>query len=75
MRNLYKEFNALTIEHPLQIGIVTNISNGISTIQLPSGEEITARGANSNLLNTTVFVKGDVIQGIAPSLPVSIIEI
>ena len=61
MRNLYQKFNALTIEHPLQIGTVTNINNGIATIQLPSGEEITARGASTNLLNNTVFVKGDVI--------------
>jgi len=75
MRNLYQEFNALAIEHPLQIGTVTKISNGIATIQLPSGEEITARGASSNLLNNTVFVKGDVIDGSAPSLPMSIIEI
>lgn len=75
MRNLYQEFNALTIEQPLQIGTVTNISNGIATIQLPSGEEITARGASSNVPNTTVFVQGDVIQGTAPTLPISIIEI
>lgn len=50
-----------------------NVANGIVTVQLPGGGLVKARG--SSTVGARVFVRDDVIEGTAPSLPVEIIEI
>ena len=73
MHNLYEQFRQLMPEPPLQAVSVINVANGIVTVQLPGGGLVKARG--SSTVGARVFVRDDVIEGTAPSLPVEIIEI
>jgi hypothetical protein len=75
MRNLYQEFQRLIPQPALQVGTVESVSGNLANIRLPGGETLIARGADSNLLNQKVFVKNNVIEGLAPNLPTEIIEI
>ncbi len=73
MRNLYSAFRNLIPEAALQVGTVSAVANNLATIDLPGGGSIKARG--SATVGQTVFVRGNVIEGPAPSLPVEVIEI
>lgn len=73
MTNLFKQFLDLIPDPALQIGTVTSVSNGISTITLPGGGTLTARGEAT--VGQQVFVRSGVIEGSAPQLPVEIIEV
>jgi hypothetical protein len=75
MRNLYQEFQNLIPQPVLQVGTVQSVSGNIATVRLPGGDTLIARGADSNLINQKVFVKSNVIEGLAPNLPTEIIEI
>jgi len=57
----------------LQAGTVIDVATGVVTVQLPGGGLIKARGTST--VGARVFVRDDVIEGAAPSLPVEIIEI
>jgi len=52
---------------------VIDVATGVVTVQLPGGGLIKARGTST--VGARVFVRDDVIEGAAPSLPVEIIEI
>ncbi len=69
MHNLYEQFRQLMPEPPLQAGTVIDVV----TVQLPGGGLVKARGTSA--VGARVFVRDDVIEGTAPSLPVEIIEI
>ena len=72
--NLYRAFRDLIPEPPLLVGVVTSlIGTGAVQVTLPDSGVISARGAAS--IGATVFVRDGVIEGIAPSLSTSIIEI
>lgn len=73
MTNLFKQFLDLIPDPALQIGTVTSVSNGISTITLPGGGTLTARGEAT--VGQQVFVRSGVIEGSAPQLPIEIIEV
>lgn len=73
MHNLYEQFRQLIPEPPLQVGTVVSVSTGSVTIELPGGGLIRARG--SAAIGQNVFVRDDVIEGVAPSLTLEIIEI
>jgi hypothetical protein len=73
MHNLYEQFRQLMPEPPLQAGTVIGVATGVVTVQLPGGGLITARGTST--VGARVFVRDDVIEGAAPSLPGEIIEI
>jgi hypothetical protein len=73
MNNIYEQFRRLIPDPPLQAGTVVGIGSGVVTVQLPGGGLIQARGNAS--INQMVFVRDDVIEGIAPSLTTEIIEI
>jgi hypothetical protein len=73
MNNIYEQFRRLIPDPPLQAGTVVGIGSGVVTVQLPGGGLIQARGNAS--INQMVFVRDDVIEGIAPSLTLEIIEI
>lgn len=73
MPNLYKQFLDLIPDPALQIGTVTEVSNNIATVALPGGGTLQARGSAS--VGQSVFVRDGVIEGQAPSLTVSIIEV
>lgn len=73
MRNLYKAFLDLIPDPALQVGVVESVSNNIVTLEMPGGGLLTARGTAT--VGQTVFVRGGVIEGPAPSLPVELIEV
>lgn len=72
-RNPYARLLGLLPQRPLQTGTVTSISNGVATVALPGGGEITARGDAT--VGQHVFVRDGLIESLAPSLPVELIEV
>ena len=73
MHNLYDQFRQLIPDPPLQAGTVVSVGNGVATVALPGGGLIRARG--NATVGQTVFVRDEMIEGIAPSLPLELIEI
>lgn len=73
MRNLYNTLLDLLPARPLQVGTVLSIFDGTATIELPGGGILQARGAAT--AGQRVFVRDGVIEVLAPSLPIEIIEI
>lgn len=71
--NLFRQLLDLIPDPALQVGEVTSSSDGISTVVLPGGGTLTARGEAA--IGTTVFVRGGVIEGSAPQLPIVLIEV
>ncbi len=73
MHNLYEQFRQLIPDPPLQAGTVVGVGSGVVTVALPGGGLIRARG--NATVGQTVFVRDEVIEGIAPSLPLELIDI
>ena len=73
MSNIYRQFLDLLPVRPLQVGSVTSVTGSSCTVQLPGGGLLQARGQAS--VGQSVFVRDGVIEGLAPSLSVEIIEI
>ena len=73
MRNIYRTFLDLLPARPLKVGTIVATDGDIATVELPGGGILTARGAGT--AGDTVFVRDGVIEGEAPSLPVTVIEI
>lgn len=73
MHNLYEQFRRLVPDPPLQAGTVVDAGSGVVTVQLPGGGLLKARGSAS--IGQQVFVRDDAIEGVAPSLPMEIIEV
>jgi hypothetical protein len=75
--NLYEQFRQLIPDAPLQTGTVTSVSagsgSGSVTVALPGGGLVKARGQAS--VGQRVFVRDNAIEGIAPNLPLEIIDI
>jgi hypothetical protein len=77
VRNPFQQFLALIPDPALQVGTVIAIDQDVATIELPGGGRIMARGITdgTNLVGERVFVRGGVIEGLAPALPLELIEI
>ncbi len=73
MHNLYQQFRALLPHAPLQVGTVVAIAPGVVSVQLPGGGRLNARGQAE--LGQNVFVRDGVVEAIAPSLPIEVIDI
>ena len=73
MRNLYNTLLDLLPARPLQVGTVLSISDGTATIELPGGGILQARGEAA--AGQRVFVRDGAIEGLAPNLPIEVIEI
>jgi hypothetical protein len=73
MHNLYQQFRALIPSAPLQVGTVAAASSGVVTVQLPGGGRLNARGQAE--VGQNVFVRDGVVEGIAPTLPIEVIDI
>lgn len=71
--NIYKAFLDLIPQPLLQIGTVTSVSSGTATIEMPDGGILQARGAAT--VGQKVFVRDAVIEGVAPSLTIEVIDI
>lgn len=73
MPNLLKQFRELVGVEPLLVGDVVALTAGGVVVELPGGAQITVRGAAS--VSDRVFVRGGAIEGLAPALPLSVIDI
>lgn len=73
MSNLFKQLMALMPDPALQVGVVAAVSGGIADVTLPGGGVIKARGDAT--VGDSVFVRGGVIEGQAPSLSIVTIEV
>lgn len=73
MFNLYQKFLDLIPDPALQVGDVIAAVDGIVTLELPGGGYLKARGQAS--VGQRVFVRGGVVEGEAPQLPVELIEV
>ncbi len=73
MHNLYEQFLQLIPDPPLQAGTVIGVGSGVVTVALPGGGLIRARG--NAAVGQKVFVRDDVIECVAPSLTLEIIEV
>lgn len=73
MHNVYEQFRRLIPDPPLQAGTVIEVGSGVVAVALPGGGVLRARGSAE--LGHVVFVRDDVVEGIAPSLPLELIEI
>jgi hypothetical protein len=73
MRNLFRQFLDLIPDPALQVGTVQSVGNGVATLQMPGGGLLKARGDAT--VGQRVFVRGGAIEGLAPTLPVEVIEV
>ena len=69
--NPYNLLIDLLPKTPLQVGVVTEFSDGIALITVPGGGMCHARGDVA--VGDNVFFRDGVIEGPAPDLPVEII--
>ena len=72
-RNVFRQFIDLLPARPLLVGTVTATDGDVSTVELPGGGVLRARG--SEPLGAKVFVRDGVIEGEAPALPIEIIGV
>ncbi len=72
--NPFKELLDLLPSSPLLVGRVVAVATGVVTVQYPGGGQQTARGTGY-ALNTRVFVRAGTVEGIAPSLAFTTIEV
>lgn len=73
MHNPYEQFRRLLPAAPLQVGTVIEVGVGVVSIQLPGGGIIQARGTAA--IGQPVFVRDNVVEASAPSLPIELIEV
>ncbi|MDH6185289.1 hypothetical protein [Polaromonas sp. CG_23.6] len=73
MSNLFKAFLDLLPDRPLLVGTVLSVANSIARVELPGGGMVQAHGQAT--AGQRVFVRDGQIEGLAPGLPVEIIEI
>ena len=65
-RNPYAALLGLLPQRPLLVGTVTDVANGVATVQMPGGGVEQARGAAT--VGQRVFIRDGAIEGLAPAL-------
>ena len=75
MRNQFQQFLDLVPDPALQVGTEQSVESNVATVILPGGGLLKARGGSTDLVGQSVFVRNDVIEGLAPNLPLEVIEI
>lgn len=73
MANIFRRFLDLLPARPLQIGTVLAVSGSQCTVELPGGGLLQVRG--SAAVDDHVFVRDGVIEGDAPGLTITTIEV
>lgn len=73
MANIFREFLDLRPDPPRQIGTVLAVSGSQCTVELPGGGLLQALG--SATVGAQVFVRDGLIEGVAPSLTITTIEV
>lgn len=71
--NLHRQFLGLLPQRPLQVGTVLAASGSQCTVEMPGGGRLQARGTTS--VGAQVFVRDGVVEGVAPSLIITPIEV
>lgn len=71
--NLFKRFQKLLAVPPLRIGEVVLVDDGVALVEEVGGGTVTCRGDAS--VGDMVYFRDYKIEGVAPDLPVDIIEI
>lgn len=67
LRNPYREFLELLPVRTLQVGTVLDATGSVVTVELPGGGRLQARGQAS--VGDRVFVRDELVEGVAPNLP------
>ena len=73
MPNLFSMFSDLIPSDPLVVGEVTSSSGDTHVCTLIDGGIVVVRGKAS--AGQKVFIKGDLIQGVAPNLTLEVIDV
>ena len=73
LRSPFRRLQDLVAAPPLDVGDVTAVSGGLATVTLVGGGTVNARGAAT--VGQRVYVRGGVIEGPAPALPVDLVEV
>lgn len=73
MLNPFRELLGLLPDSPLQVASVVSVSGGVTTLQLPGGGRAQALGTAA--VGAMVFFRNGAIEGVAPNLPIEVIEI
>lgn len=73
MPNLFSVFKELIPSDPLLVGTVSESFGDTHRVTMLGGGAMMVRGKANQ--GDTVFIKGDLIQGAAPSLPMVSVEI
>lgn len=73
MRNFRNRLLALLPQAPLQVGTVLSTDGLVAKVQLPGGGVVRARGDAA--AGARVFVRGEVIEGPAPTLATVTIDV
>ena len=76
MHNLFAQFRELLPKTALQVGEITAIEPGSVLVTLPGSGSIRARSAlGSVTVGQKVFVRDGVVESLAPSLPIEVIDV
>lgn len=73
LRSPVRRLQDLVASPPLEVGDVSSVTDGIATIALIGGGTVHARGAAT--AGQRVYVRGSVIEGVAPAMPVEFAEV
>lgn len=73
LRNPIRALLDLLPSYPLQIGTVSASADDVHTVSMLGGGVIVARG--SAAIGDQVFVRNEVVEGVAPQLPVVLIDV
>jgi len=71
--NLWKRLKQLLPEAPLLVGVVVDVSTYGATVELPDGSHVLVRGDTT--VDSHVFIRNGIIEGAAPNLTATVIEI
>jgi hypothetical protein len=73
--NSYTQFLKLLPTSPRLAGEVVDVDGDLYTIELPSGGFVTARSTGTFIVTDRVFVRNGLIEGLAPTLTSTTIEV
>lgn len=73
LRSPIRRLQDLVANPPLEVGDVSVVSGGLATVDLIGGGTVHARGDAT--VGQRVYVRGDVIEGVAPTLSVELVEV
>lgn len=73
LRSPIRRLQDLVASPPTEVGDIASFTDGIARVNLVGGGFVNARGVGT--AGQRVYVRGGVIEGPAPSLPVDTVEV